>query len=130
MNSASEETGAVGGRSPFNLWWMSLLAVAVWPLLGVAASYHLFDDPSEAALVFGGFIACLLYPIALLAGPSDIAFMGAVMLLWLLMWLLPIGWLTRHPRGRPFQGGFIAILSGVSFAQAALGYLMILGKGV
>ncbi len=128
--STHEETGAAAGWLAFNLLWMSLLAVTVWPLLAVAACHHLFDDPSEAALVFGGVIACLLYPIALLVGPSDIAFMGAVMFLWLLIWLIPIVWLIRHPRDRLFQIVFIMILSGVSFAQAALGYLMILGKGV
>lgn len=128
--STHEETEPARGWSAFNLLWMSLLAVAVWPLLAIAGCHHLFDDLSEAAIVFGGFIACLLYPIALLAGPSDIAFMVGVMLVWLLLWLIPIGWLTKYPRGRGFQTAAIAILSGISLMQAALGYLMILGKGV
>ncbi len=109
---------------------MSLFAVSVWPLLGVAACHHLLDDPSEAAIVFGGIIAIPLYLIALLVGPSDTAFMGTLMLLWLLAWAIPMGWLIRHRRGRAFQSAFIAVLSGISLAQAALGYLMILGKGV
>ena len=120
----------VTGWSPFNLLWMSLLAVAVWPVLGVSVSHHLFDDPSEAAFLFGGMTACLLYLPALLVGSSDIGFMVALVFLWLLMWLLPIRWLIRHPRDRGFQSIYIMILSAVSLAQAALGYLLILGKGV
>ena len=120
----------VAGWSPLHLLWMSLFAVAIWPALGVTACHHLLDDPSEAALLFGGFTGCILYPVALLVGPSDIAFMSTLMVVWVLLWLLPIRWLIRHPRTRWFQSAFIGILSGVSLAQAALGYVMILGKGV
>ena len=130
MNTAPEATQAARGWPSWVVWCASLFAVAIWPALGVAASHHLFDDPSEAALVFGGIISCLLYPIAVLVGPSDTAFMAAVMVLWVLLWLIPVFWLTRYPIGRVFQSLCIAILSAVSLAQATLGYLMILGKGV
>lgn len=125
-----EATEPARGWSAFNLLWMSLLAVAVWPLLAIAGCYHLFDHPSEAVLLFGSFIACLLFLPVWMLGVSDAAGMGLVALACVLVWLIPIGWLIRHPHSRGFQTAFIAILSGISLAQAALGFLMIWGKGV
>ena len=113
-----------GGWSPFNLLWMSFLGVAIWPTLGIAASHHLFDRFSEAAFLLGGINAIFLFFVAL---PFGLIF-GIV--LWLLMWLLPVRWLIRHPRSRRDQAIFMAILSGISLAQAVLRYLMIFGKGV
>lgn len=125
-----EATEPARGWSAFNLVWMSLLAIAIWPLLAIAGCYHLFDHPSEAAILFGSFIACLLFLPIWILGVSDAAGMSLLVLACVLIWLIPIVWLIRHPRGRGFQLAFIAILSGISFAQAALGFLMIWGKGV
>lgn len=127
-----------GGWSPFNLLWMSFLGVAIWPTLGIAASHHLFDRFSEAAFLLGGINAIFLFfvalPFGLIFGMANNAinavFTSTLVVLWLLMWLLPVRWLIRHLRSRRDQAIFMAILSGISLAQAVLGYLMILGKGV
>ena len=108
------------GWSPFNLLWMSFLGIAIWPTLGIAASHHLFDRFSEAAQINTIFPFFVALPFGLIFG----------IVLWLLMWLLPVRWLIRHPRSRRDQAIFMAILSGISLAQAALRYLMIFGKGV
>ena len=112
------------------LWLVSFLGVVLWPLLGIAATRHLFDDPAEAALVFAGFIAFLVYLPSVLFGASDVVFMTTIMVLWFVAWVIPMLWLTRRERPLRVNLAVISILSAASLMQAALGSLMILGKGV
>lgn len=114
----------------FHLIWISLVAVTAWPAMGIAMVRHLFDYPSEAVLVFGGLISCLLYIPAMLWGGNDTLFTASIGVVWVLLWLGPMVWLIRHPRGLWDQLKFVAVLSGLSLAQATLGCLMIIGKGV
>lgn len=112
------------------LWLASFLGVVLWPLLGIVATRHLFDDPAEAAIVFAGFIAVLVYLPAVLFSASDVVFMTTIMVLWFVAWVIPMLSLTRRERPLRVNLAVISILSAASLMQAALGSLMILGKGV
>ena len=104
--------------------------MAVWPLLGIAASYSMFNKPTEAALLFGGLTGILLLPIYLVFTPSELAFGVAIMVIWILTWIGPSLWFLYRPRSRRLQSVVVSILSVFSLLQSALGFLMILGKNV
>ena len=118
------------GRHSPAFFALTFVAVIVWPLLGIAASLSMYDDISEAAILFGGFTAVLLLPVYMVFPASETLYAVAIIAIWLLVWIVPSVWFTSKPRTRGSQFLFLAILSGVSFAQAALGFLMILGKSV
>ena len=56
--------------------------------------------------------------------------MTTIMVLWFVAWVIPMLWLTRRERPLRVNLAVISILSAASLMQAALGSLMILGKGV
>lgn len=109
---------------------LTFLAMILWPMLGIAASSSMFAKPTEAVLLFGGISGILLLPIYVVATPSESAYGVMILVVWLLIWLVPSLWLTSRPANRRSQITLAAVLSAISFAQAALGLLMILGKNV
>ena len=109
---------------------LALLAVVVWPLLGIAVSNSMFNNSSEAVLLFGGFTALLLLPVYIFVDLGETGFGIAIIAIWILFWIVPSVWYSSRPRPRRSQIWFLMILSAISFAQAGLGFLMILGKQV
>ena len=105
-------------------------AMVVWPLLGIAASFSMFDKISEAVLFFGGFTTLLLLPISVVLPLSETVFGIAILAIWVLIWMGGSIWFTSGPRTQRGQIIGLALMSGISLGQAALGFLMILGKSV
>ena len=109
---------------------LSFGAMAIWPLLGIAASSSMFEKPADAVLLFGGLSGLLLLPIYAIFPMSETAFGLAIIAIWLLLWIAPSIGITRRPPSQRSQLICLAILSGISLFQSALGFLMILGRGV
>jgi hypothetical protein len=107
---------------------LALFAVVVWPLLGIVVSDPMFDNNSEAVLLFGGLTALLLLPLYVFVDLSENGFEITIIVIWILSWIVPYVWYASHPRSRPSEILFLAITSAISFAQAGIGFLMILGK--
>jgi hypothetical protein len=105
-------------------------AMVVWPMLGIAASFSMFDKISEAVLLFGGLTALLLLPVYLILPLSETVFGIAIIAIWLLIWIGGSLWFMPGSRTRRSQITVLAVLSGISLAQSALAFLMILGKNV
>ena len=105
-------------------------AMAVWPMLGIAVSFSMFDKISEAVLFFGGFTALLLLPVYVIVPLSETGFGIAIIAIWLFIWIGCSSWFTSGSRTRSAQTTVLAVLSGISLAQSALAFLMILGKSV
>ena len=105
-------------------------AMVLWPMLGIAASVSMFDKISEAVLLFGGLTALLLLPVYLIHPLSETVFGIAIIAIWLLLWIGGSIWFTSGSRTRRAQITVLAVLSGISLCQAALAFLMILGKNV
>ncbi len=105
-------------------------AMVVWPMLGIAASFSMFDKISEAVLLFGGLTALLLLPVYLILPLSETVFGIAIIAIWLLIWIGGSLWFMPGSRTGRSQITVLAVLSGISLAQSALAFLMILGKHV
>jgi hypothetical protein len=105
-------------------------AMVVWPMLGIAASFSMFDKISEGVLFFGGFTALLLLPVYVILPLSETALGIAIIAVWLFIWIGCSLLLTSGSRTRSAQTTVLAALSGISLAQSALAFLMILGKSV
>ena len=115
--------------------WPAFLAMTfgvmiVWPMLGFAASFSLFDRPSEAVLLFGGVSGLILLPVYAIFPLSETVFGIAITVIWLLIWIGSSFWFTIGTRKRHTQMIVLAVLSSISLGQAALGLVMILGKNV
>ena len=105
-------------------------AMVVWPMLGIAASFSMFDKISEAVLLFGGLTALLLLPVYVILPLSETVFGIAIIAIWLLIWIGGSLWFMPGSRTGRSQITVLAVLSGISLAQSALAFLMILGKHV
>lgn len=105
-------------------------AMILWPMIGIAFSFSMFDKTSEAVLLFGGLSGLLLLPIYVIFPLSETVFGMAIVVIWLLIWILASVWLTSGTPSRRTQIIGLATLSGISLMQAALGFLMIIGKSV
>lgn len=105
-------------------------AMAVWPMLGIAVGFSMFDKISEAVLLFGGLTALLLLPVYVILPLSETVFGIAIIAIWLFIWIGCSSWFTSGSRTRSAQTTVLAALSGISLAQSALAFLMILGKSV
>ncbi len=105
-------------------------AMLVWPMLGIAASYSMFDKISESVLLFGGLTALLLLPVYVILPLSEGLFGVAIIAIWLLTWIGGSFWFmpdSTRPRAHITA---VAVLSGISLGQSCLGFLMILSKTV
>lgn len=109
---------------------LTFAAMIVWPMLGIAASFSMFDKISEAVLFFGGFTALLLLPVYAIVPLSEIEFGTAIIVIWLLVWIGGSLWFTSGSRTRRAQIAVLGVLSGTSLLQSALAFLMIIGKNV
>ncbi len=79
---------------------MTFGAMIVWPMVGFAASFSLFDRPSEAVLLFGGISGLLLLPVYAIFPLSETVFGIAIIVIWLFIWIGSSFWFTIRPRKR------------------------------
>lgn len=100
-----------------------------WPLLATLATYSYFDNWNEVVLLFGGITGI---PLAILSlfGLSEAAVLILILLAWLLAAVVPVVWLARRLTSRRGVLRLYAAQSAFSFAQAALGAMMIFGKSI
>lgn len=101
--------------------WPALATVAclVWPIV---------DKPSDMILNFGGITLLMLLPLGAFNAPEWV-FGLLIVLVWLFVLLSPA--LLSHSRqafARPAI--FVGLQLVFSLSQAALGFLMLLTKGV
>ena len=101
-----------------------------WPVLATVAClvWSIIDKPSDIILNFGGVTLLLLLPLGAFNAPEWI-FGLLIIFVWLLVLVSPVLFLSnRKSYVRP------SIVVGLqlvfSLSQAALGFLMLLAKGV
>ncbi len=100
-----------------------------WPLLGILLTHSYFDKQNEASLLFGGMTGI---PLAILAlvGLSETAFISLILLVWVAAAVVPDIWLVRRLSSRRAVFKLLGAQAAFSFAQAAVGAMMIFGKAV
>ena len=110
----------------------AILVMAPWPLLAwyLLESQGLFDRATEIPLVFGGLSLVPLIVVHLIVPMSDAVLGVLVCIIWGLTAVLPPFVFARWIKGRFGLLLMLGVLSCISFAQAAVGALMILGKNV
>lgn len=108
----------------------SLAVMAPWPLLGNLLMRPMFDEASEAFLLFGGITLFPLMILALFGSPPEEVLIAAFMLVWMMAAVVPNVWLRRRLVS---WWAVIALLGAqllFSLAQAAMGAMLIIGKSV
>jgi len=115
--------------SLFKLFAVSLGVMAPWPILAILATQSFFETWSEAALLFGGLTGIPLLIFALV-GISETVFVSLILIVWFAALIGPHLWFARRVPSRNTVFAVIGLQTGFSFAQAALGALMIFGKSV
>ena len=90
----------------------------------------MLEQTSEALLLFGGLTALLLLPVCLVVPLSENDFGIAIIMVWILVWVACSLFFMRGSRTRRVQLIVLVVASSISLVQAALGFLMILGKSV
>lgn len=107
----------------------SLAVMLPWPLLGILLVRSQFDDPSEAAMLFGGVT---LFPLIVLAffGFADAVYAVLMMLVWVAAVVVPGVWFRRRLVSWRAVAGLLGGQSAFSFGQAAMGVMLIVGKSV
>ncbi|MDX2133084.1 MAG: hypothetical protein SFY69_13640 [Planctomycetota bacterium] len=108
----------------------SLAVMAPWPLLGILATQSLFDRSSEAFMLFGGITLFPLLILAIFGVTSEDVLITLMMLVWAAAVVVPDLWLRRRLRSWAAVSVLLVVQSGFSFAQAAMGAMLILGKSV
>lgn len=108
----------------------SLAVMLPWPVLGILLLQSQFDRSSEAVLLLGGVTMFPLMTLALFGNPSEETLIGIVAAVWLVAAIVP----TPLFRARLVSwwriGGLLGAQSLFAFAQAAMGALLIVGKGI
>ena len=107
------------------LFLKSCAVMIPWPLLGIVLCHRMFDQPNEAAFLFGGITGIALV-WTVFVGLPETAFVVILVVAWCLALVVPPVVMYRR---RPSQTAIVVIQGGFSIAQAALGALMVLGKG-
>ena len=108
----------------------SIVVMAPWPLLGILVMRSSFEQPTEAFFFFGGITLFPLMILALFGSPSEEVLIALFMLVWLTAAVIPDLWLRRRLRSWSAIGGLLGAQAAFSFAQAAMGAMLILGKNV
>ena len=103
--------------------------MAPWPLLAILATQSFFETWNEAVLLFGGVTGIPLLIFALVS-LSETAFVSMILIVWFAAMLVPHFWFARRVHTRNAVGVLLGLQTGFSFAQAALGALMVVGKSV
>lgn len=116
-------------RGVLSLWFASFLAMAPWPLMGIMLLQSSFDEPQEAALLFGGITLFPLMVLAFIPTP-EFVYVVVLILVWLAAAVVPGPWLRRRLTSWPRIAGLLTAQAGFSIAQAMMGALLIVGKSV
>ena len=114
-----------------SVFFGSLIAMLPWPLFAISLCMMgaIFEQSNDFMLLFGGVTLIFLIPLGLF-DPPEWAFMVVFAVVWVLVLAAPAllvacGKLTKGNRTVAY------VLQGVfSAAQAGLGFLMIVGRGV
>ena len=107
----------------------SLAVKLPWPMFGIVVcmGLSLFDNLSEAIFMFGSVTMLLLLPLAFIESSEWI--IGVLIgIVWLLVLFLPVcfGRTSFHPR---FHVVIVLVCQSLfSAIQAAIGFLVVLGK--
>ena len=107
----------------------SFVAMLPWPLLAILATYSNFDNGDEASLLFGGITGIPLAILTLVGLPPAV-FPWLLVLVWVAAAVVPGIWLARRLSSRRAVFILLGVQAAFSFAQAAMGVLMIFGKAV
>ncbi len=107
----------------------SLAVMAPWPFLAYLATRSLFDSPDEVIMLLGGVTGLALLIFAFF-GMSNEVFKMVLLVAWVAAAIVPDFWLGRRPMTWKAIGWLLAAQAAFSFAQAALGGMVILGKSV
>lgn len=116
-------------RGMLALCFASLVVMVPWPLLAILATHSYFDILDETSLLFGGITGIPIAILTLVGFPA--AWLPPVLILsWVAAAIVPDIWLAR--RLSSWRAAFILLgaQTSFSFAQAAMGVLMIFGKAV
>lgn len=108
----------------------SFLSYILYPLVGLAVGYRLFDHSWEAGFMFGSLYTFLFIPVQLVFQFSDEIYMWMTIGAWLLTWAIAVLVFVRKKRKLTAQGLFIVIAMSFSFANTALGLFMVMTKHV
>ena len=103
--------------------------MAPWPLLAMIITHSYFDNWNEASLLFGGITGIPLVILVVIGLPETV-FVLLLFLVWVAAAVVPDIWLARRLSSRQAVFGLLGAQTVFSFAQAAMGVLMIFGKAV
>jgi hypothetical protein len=112
------------------LWVGSLAVMAPWPLLGILLTRSAFDEATEAFFMFGGITMFPLMVLALFGSPHEAVLIVLIMLVWVAAAVVPGVWLRRRLGSWVAIGALLGSQTAFSFAQAAMGALLVIGKNV
>ncbi|MBC04467.1 MAG: hypothetical protein CMJ34_14370 [Phycisphaerae bacterium] len=128
-SAATRDDPPVEGRRIPAIQGLSLVVMAVWPLLGTASNLPAGID--GLVLLLGGVTIILSVPIMMVTGsfPEPVT-TGLVILLWVLVWLLPAWSFRRRLRSRRAVIVLLLVQSLFSLAQTVMGTLMWLAREV
>jgi hypothetical protein len=107
----------------------SFVVMVPWPLLAIPATHSNFDNGDEASLLFGGITGIPLATLTLVGLPPAV-FPWLFVLVWVAAAVVPGIWLARRLSSRRAVFILLGVQAAFSFAQAAMGVLMIFGKAV
>ncbi len=107
----------------------SLAVMVPWPLLAILATHPYLDNRNEVVLLFGG-ITGIPVVMLMLVGVSETAAMSLISLAWIAAAVVPDIWLARRLSSRQSVLLLLGAQAAFSFAQAAVGAMMIFGKAV
>lgn len=127
VRAASQSAQSVRRRAALCL--ASFGAMVLWPLLAILVTHTYFDNWRDASLLFGGITGI---PLALLAliGLSETALISLMLIVWVAAAVVPDVWLAPRLTSRRAVFTLLGVQTAFSFAQAAMGALMIFGKAV
>lgn len=116
-------------RGVMSLCLASFVVMLPWPLLAILATHSYFDNGDEASLLFGG-ITGIPVAILTLVGLPPAVLPWLLVLVWVAAAVVPGIWLARRLSSRRAVFILLGVQAAFSFAQAAMGVLMIFGKAV
>jgi len=108
----------------------SLAVMVPWPLVGIALTRGLFDQPDEAVWLFGGVTGMALAPLALVVELTNTVFWVVILGVWCIALVVPAVIVLRIRSSRTAVAVLLSSQAAFSLVQAAMGALMILGKDV
>jgi len=100
-----------------------------WPLLAILITHSHFDERGEAILLFGGVTGIPLAVLALVGMPEEM-FLPLLVLVWIAAAIVPDLLLARRLSSWHAVFNMLGLQAAFSLAQAVIGAMAIVGKGV